>query len=437
MRQMKDSGIEWIGKIPQDWDKKPIKRLLESRNSGAWGKEPNPEEGIDKVCIRVADFNFEKQIINTDNLTIRNYDKNTIKKIELQKGDILIEKSGGGEVTPVGRSVIFSLDSSCLYANFIDCLRCDKENEPKYIVLLLKALYHYGLIPSFIKQTTGIQNLDFPNLSQSNIFVPKKTVQQQIADYLDKKCSEIDTCLTDVNESIAKLQEYKKSIITEAVTKGLDPNTEMKDSGIEWIGEIPKNWTVSKLKYLGQAIIGLTYSPDNIDDEGFLVLRSSNIQEGKLSLNDTVIVNKEIPKKLIIKKDDLLICSRNGSKSLIGKTIMIKDNLESTTFGAFMTVFRSDYNSFIYYVLQSEIFNYHIETFLTSTINQLTTGNLNGIKITLPRETAEQQQIADYLDNKCAEIDNVIEDKKELAKKLKEYKNSLIYECVTGKREVG
>lgn len=216
--EMKDSGIEWIGESHKGWVKKPIKRLLESRKSGAWGKEPNIDEGTDKICIRVADFDFEKQIVNRDNLTIRNYDENTIKKLELKKGDILIEKSGGGEVTPVGRSVIFSLDSSCLYANFIDCLRCDKENEPKYIVLLLKALYHYGLIPSFIKQTTGIQNLDFPNLSQSNIFVPKKTVQQQIADYLDKKCAEIDNVIEDKKELAKKLKEYKNSLIYECVT---------------------------------------------------------------------------------------------------------------------------------------------------------------------------------------------------------------------------
>lgn len=423
---MKDSGIEWIGEIPQDWDKRKLKYIAKVETGGT------PPRGDDSNF----DGEYGIQWIKPDNILENNTISETKEKVSIEAAKNLPIISKGSTVVccigTVGKCAYVS-EKSVSNQQINAVTFCDEYDSRYgfYSTLISKQEYE----AQANKVVVSILN----KFQQSNIFYPycKINKQQNIADYLDKKCSEIDACLSDVNESIAKLQEYKKSIITEAVTKGLDTNAEMKDSGIEWIGEIPKNWTVSKLKYLGQAIIGLTYSPDNIDDEGFLVLRSSNIQEGKLSLNDTVIVNKEIPKKLIIKKDDLLICSRNGSKSLIGKTIMIKDNLESTTFGAFMTVFRSDYNSFIYYVLQSEIFNYHIETFLTSTINQLTTGNLNGIKITLPRETAEQQQIADYLDNKCAEIDNVIEDKKELANKLKEYKHSLIYECVTGKREVG
>jgi type I restriction enzyme S subunit len=417
MRQMKDSGIEWIGEIPQDWCLSKLKyhiNFVKGKNP----KELNTQNNGKPYIGATEMLDGESRYYTTDeNLPT------------CSKDDILILWDGAN-------AGIVSLGHEGVVSSTVSIIKERKS-------FFYKKYLYYFLKSKEISFKDKVNGTTIPHMSRDYVektyitFHKEMLVQKQISEYLDKKCSEIDACLSDVNESILKLQEYKKSIITEAVTKGLDPNAEMKDSGIEWIGEIPKNWTVSKLKYLGQAIIGLTYSPDNIDDEGFLVLRSSNIQEGKLSLNDTVIVNKEIPKKLIIKKDDLLICSRNGSKSLIGKTIMIKDNLESTTFGAFMTVFRSDYNSFIYYVLQSEIFNYHIETFLTSTINQLTTGNLNGIKITLPRETAEQQQIADYLDNKCAEIDNVIEDKKELANKLKEYKNSLIYECVTGKREVG
>ncbi len=121
-----------------------------------------------------------------------------------------------------------------------------------------------------------------------------------------------------------------------------------KDSGVEWIGEIPEGWEVKKLKYIGESIIGLTYQPSEVvQTPGILVLRSSNIQNRKLSLNDCVYVEKEIPEKLKVKKGDILICSRNGSRALIGKNITIEESIEGSTFGAFMTLFRTDKFKFI------------------------------------------------------------------------------------------
>jgi len=129
---------------------------------------------------------------------------------------------------------------------------------------------------------------------------------------------------------------------------------EYKDSGLEWLGEIPSHWKVKKLKYLGEAIIGLTYSPDDVVDEseGTLVLRSSNIQNKKLAFEDNVYVRKEIPEKLRTQKNDILICARNGSRALIGKNALIDESAEGVSFGAFMSIFRSEYNSYL-----STVFN--------------------------------------------------------------------------------
>lgn len=206
----------------------------------------------------------------------------------------------------------------------------------------------------------------------------------------------------------------------------------MKPSGIEWIGDIPDDWKVCRLKGLGEQIIGLTYSPaDLTDSSGTIVLRSSNIQNGRLILDrdDNVYVSIDVGSK-IIKNDDILICSRNGSKHLIGKNAYIKNCDQKLSFGAFTTVLRSDYNRFLFFVFNSGIFEYYLASYSTSTINQLTTTMLNEIKVPFPNiET--QQKIADYLDEKCDEIDKTIEKQKESIEKLKTYKQSLISETVT------
>jgi len=149
-----------------------------------------------------------------------------------------------------------------------------------------------------------------------------------------------------------------------------------------------------------------------------------------------VYVSKEVTEKMLVKLNDILICSRNGSKELIGKCALIDKESENSTFGAFMTVFRSEANRYIYYIFNSPIFNYHIGTFLTTTVNQLTIGNLNNFVIPIPKSETEQQQIADFLDQKCLQIDSVISANEKTIEKLKEYRQSVIYEAVTGKMEI-
>jgi type I restriction enzyme S subunit len=262
------------------------------------------------------------------------------------------------------------------------------------------------------------------------------TEQQAIASFLDNQCEKIDGVITDMEKQVEVLKQYKTSLITETVTKGLDKSAPMKDSGIKWIGKMPKHWDIKKLKYLGTAKNGLTYDPDNINDEGVLVLRSSNIQQGKLSFDDNVYVNMKIPKEIIVKENDILICSRNGSRDLIGKCALIDKETAGITYGAFMCVFRSPYNRFIHYVFQSNLFNYYLGNYLTSTINQLTNSNLYSMKIPMTFDLKEQAKIVNYLDEKCSKVDNIISDKQSSIATMKDYKKSLIYEYVTGKKRV-
>ena len=259
MREMKDSGVEWIEMIPSTWKNKTLRHLLIDRVGGAWGNEPaNENEGT--VCLRIADFDFDKGLFKEcalDELTYRTYTRKQIKKLALREGDILIEKSGGGEKTPVGRAVYYDGSyGAVLYANFMERLRFKSDEiNSKFVEYWLRTWYFCRCSPFYINQTIGIQNIDLTlMLAKEQIFFPLLQDQYKIADFLDQKCSEIDALIADIQTQIKTLEEYKKSVITEAVTKGLDPNVEMKDSGVEWIGKIPANWTVIKIKYLSNEV---------------------------------------------------------------------------------------------------------------------------------------------------------------------------------------
>lgn len=212
----------------------------------------------------------------------------------------------------------------------------------------------------------------------------------------------------------------------------MEKYNEYKDSGIEWLGNIPQNWEMKRLKDLGKAIIGLTYSPNDIvnSDEGTLVLRSSNIQNDKPSFLNNVYVNKVIPKKLQTRKGDILICTRNGSRRLIGKNILIDDQTCDVTFGAFMTVLRSNNYRFLSYFFKSILFDFQSGAFMTSTINQLTISTLNVLYTTFP-PLDEQTQIANYLDAKTTTIDKKIKLLKQKIKHYKAYRKTLINKTVT------
>jgi type I restriction enzyme S subunit len=208
--------------------------------------------------------------------------------------------------------------------------------------------------------------------------------------------------------------------------------TTYKSSGIEWLGDIPHHWEVKRLKLIGENIGGLTYSPDDVleDESGTLVLRSSNIQNGKFSKKDNVFVDLEIPEKKKTYEGDILLCARNGSVALVGKNILINNETAGVSFGAFMSVFRSKSNKYIYWFFNSPIFSAQKGLFSTSTINQLTSGILYGMYSALPPKE-EQTAIANYLDEKTSKLDLLISNKKKQIKKLKEIRQIEINTAVT------
>ncbi|WP_230941790.1 restriction endonuclease subunit S, partial [Burkholderia cepacia] len=265
---------------------------------------------------------------------------------------------------------------------------------------------------------------------------PPLEEQQTIARFLDFKTMQIDALITKQQALLDKLIEKRTALISHAVTQGIDPSMPMKDSKVEWLGSIPQDWTETKVKFLGELILGLTYSPDDVvSDGGTLVLRSSNVQDGKISLSDCVYVSCDIPSKIVTKVDDILICSRNGSRALIGKCALLTEDVSNQAFGAFMTVLRSKHARFLYYVLNSTLFKFQSGRFLTSTINQLTTQTLGDFEIALPPKDT-QAAIINYLDKATAEIDYQREKVQSVIDRLTEYRAALITDAVTGKIDV-
>lgn len=424
----RDSGVDYLSEIPNEWEVKPIKYLINSIQTGTTPTTKNEEYFDGEIqWFTPGDFVGNGELIESSrkisNLAIKDneakmFPENTIAIVGIG--------ATVGKVAKMGTEGSFNqqvtglvVDKGKLYSDYLYYwLDTNKE--------AIKKIANYTTLP--------IINNEF--IKNYKCYVPNLNEQIQIANFLNRKISEIDSLIDDKKNLINLLEEKRQAIITEAVTKGLNPNVKMKESGVEWIGKVPHEWEVKKLKYIGEAIIGLTYSPNDVTDEtGILVLRSSNVKHNQIVFGDNVYVNIEIKDKLITKEGDILICSRNGSRALIGKNAYISKDNEGLSFGAFMTMFRSRYNKYLSYVFNSTLFKNQSGSFLTSTVNQLTINNLYSFLIPIPT-IEEQDIICSYLDVKTSEIDTLKTDIKLQIEKLKEYRQSLISEVVTGKIDV-
>ena len=430
-RKMKDSGIEWIGEIPEGWEVHRMKSCISQRDGGAWGDEATGETG-DCICLRIADFDYGHfRFTDSNNLTIRHYASPIIKKLLLQKNDILIEKSGGGEKTPVGRTVLFDKEYPALFANFMDRLRCSDFILPQYLQYVFVTFYKNRYTQNYIKQTTGIQNLDLSSmLADEFVPVPNLNEQKLIVCYLESKCSKIDNLLSKTRSSIEEYKKLKQAVITQAVTKGIRGEREMKDSGVEWIGEIPKEWKCQKLKYTIFPQNRPVFSTDEIITcfrDGIVTLRKNRREDGfTVSFTEHGYQGVEI--------GDLVIHGMDAFAGAIG----CSDSRGKTTPVVHVCTTTGNNRFFMFFLRHMAYSNIFMDFSNGIRIRSSDFRNFTklGIFDVLVPPIAEQNEIADYLDAKCTEIDKLIAKKEQLVKELENYKKSLIYEVVTGKREV-
>lgn len=408
----KDSGIAWVGEIPEHWDKNKIIRLFSIIGSGTTPKSSKEDNYIGSVnWIQSGDINGG-YIENCKN-TISDTALKEYPTLKIYKAPFIIVAMYGASV---GNISISNIDG-CV--NQACCVMNETKQNFKYLFYAMNSVKRYLIY----KAEGGGQ----PNISQDKIKntwmpIPPFEEQQSIATYLDQKCGEIDELITLQEEIITKLQSYKQSVITEAVTKGLDKNVPLKDSGIEWIGEIPEHWSLVSIGKLFNIYAGGDAKPDYYSNTKDL--------EHPFPVYTNTRSEHEIyayTSKAIFPANTITVTGRGD----VGHAIYRRTPYDSII-RLLSLIPKNNYDCRFY--------TYFIDIVIPfmdgkSAVAQLSALQLKPQLVCLP-SNEEQQSIADYLDRKCSEIDELISIKQQKIEKLKNYKNSLIFECVTGKRKV-
>ena len=423
--EMKDSGVEWIGKMPSNWQVKYLFQLASQvKNKNNDLREKN------LLSLSYGKIK-RKDIETTDGLLPASFDGYNI----IEEGDIvmrLTDLQNDHTSLRVGRASERGIITSAYTT-----VRPSKETSP----FLYLALHSFDVKKGFYGMGAGVrQGLNYGEVKKVLVPVPPLPEQTAIAAYLDEKCAAIDSIIAEAKATIEEYKVWKASVIFEAVTKGLDPNAEMKDSGVEWIGMIPKGWKVSVVKRhysitLGKMLESTPKTPD-VTLENYMC--ASNIKWGGIDIS----VNRQMwfstsEKEVYFLRDGDLLVMEGGATA--GTAAIYQGEFSPCYMQNSVNRCRSkngNFTPFLYYWLYFVNHSGHIESVCNcATFKHLTKeklGRLPLVQVPLPEQTA----IADYLDSKCAAIDAIIAEKETLIGELEAYKKSLIFETVTGKRRV-
>lgn len=423
-RKMKDSGIEWIGEIPEEWNLSKIGSIYDERNE------------------KVSDKDFEALSVTKNGIVPQlesaaktdNGDNRKLVKIN----DFVINSRSDRR----GSCGISEYNGSVSLINIAMKPRSNMNN----------LFYHFvfkseSFADEFYRWGNGIVNDLWSTKwsSMKRIYIPCPCFEEQtrIANYLNTRCTLIDKTIEKQKQVIEKLKEYKQSVITEAVTKGLNPNAPMKDSGVKWIGEIPEHWKIAKIKY-GVLKVGSGKTPKGgaeiYTDSGVLFLRSQNIYNEGLRIEDSTYISKEIDKEMSntrVYSNDVLL---NITGASIGRVCIYPINMEPANVNQHVCIIRVNQTviipEFMHLFWISNSGQTSIDIFQTGANREGL--NFEQIKNTfLPIPSIEEQEIiSKKITDIFKKIDYAIKNKDESISKLESYKKSLIYECVTGKREV-
>lgn len=431
--EYKDSGMSWIGQVPTQWKRSRLKFLFSHSNSGVWGEEEKGDEN-DIACFRVADFDYQKGYLGFDKLTMRNITAKELEGRLLSQGSLLIEKSGGGDATPVGRVVRFNYEDKATCSNFVHFVTVDESHNSDFLYYYFYAMYANKENLLYFNQTTGIQNLKVGEYLGQSIFIPTFEEQEAIASYLDEKCGKINGAIDVQKKKINLLNELKQTIITNAVTKGLNSDAPMKNSGVQWIGEIPEDWELKKIKFLTSCNDDTL--TENTEDNTIIkyveIADVSNVEGVKKYTEYTF---KEAPSRArrITKVNDVVISTVRTYLKAVAK-IHDEDLIVSTGFAVLRP--KQIDESFLEYATLSEKFLGEIESKSVGvSYPAINSVELSNIKIPVP-SMKEQIEIAKHINNEVSKIDSQISKANRRIELLNELKQSVITEAVTGKIKV-
>lgn len=423
---MKNSGVEWIGDIPEDWEISRIKYHFYLSKSKAHDKNP--------TVLRLARSGVQVRDISTNEgqmaESYENY--NPVLPNDLLLNTMDLQSGANCNVSEISGVI------SPAYAN----LRALHSLNPKFFDYYFKcqywsmAMFVHGKGISFDNRWT----MNTETLMNYYIPFPCYDEQCRIVKAINSVCNKIDSAISNQNVQIEKLKEYKQSIITEAVTKGLDPTALMKDSGVEWIGNIKSSYKVYRLKFALKSplLYGANESGD-VHSQAVRYIRITDItNDNQLKDDDNnQYLTEQQAQGYILSHNDVLFARSGGT---VGKTFIFNKKYGRCAFAGYLIKAECNednlFPKFLMYYTQSSLYDiWKSMIFIQSTIQNIGANKYANLEIILP-PIREQLAIVGYLDKKCAEIDKLISIKQQKIEKLQEHKKSLIYEYVTGKKEV-
>lgn len=443
----KPSGVEWLGDVPEHWTVDRIKWTTTGTVNGIWGDEPN---GVDDlICVRVADFDRDRFLVVDEPPTFRAVDENQRRGRLLRKGDLLIEKSGGGEKQLVGAVVYFDHDFSAVCSNFVARMPIVPRHSARFWSYAHAALYAGRLNYPAVKQTTGIQNLDSAAYLDIRVGIPVEDEQCAIADFLDRETAKIDTLVAKKRTLIERLKEKRTALISRTVTRGLppdaartaglDPHAKLKPSGIDWLGDVPEHWALPPLYMRYQVDLGKMLNEAAISGEHLVpYLRNVDVQWDRINVSDLpeMDIGPWELARYTVRRGDLLVCE--GGE--IGRAALVRATANGLGYQKALHRLRplsgAEDPRFMFFTLHwgadQGIFAAGGNP---NTIPHLTGEKLRAYHFPTPPHD-EQTAIADFLDRETGKIDGMVAKVEVAIERLQEYRTALITAAVTGKIDV-
>jgi type I restriction enzyme S subunit len=437
--EYKDSGVEWLGEVPAHWGVARIKASVASCRNGIWGSEESGDED-DIPCVRVADFDRNRLVVDQLPPTIRNVSTRERGGRLLTSGNLLLEKSGGGEGQPVGCVALYDCDACAVCSNFVARMELRAGMVPSFWRYVHAAAYSVRLTTRSVNQTSGIQNLDQDRYFNERVAFPSVEEQSAIASFLDRETGKIDALIAEQEKLIALLKEKRQALISHAVTKGLDPNAPMKDSGIEWLGDVPMHWEMRTISSLSTKITNGYVGPTRniLVEDGVRYLQSLHIKNNSIRFDTPYFVRTEwsdAHAKSILVTGDVLIVQTGD----IGQVAVVTDEFAGCNCHALIIVAPVSEvvaGPYLSLVLNSAYGFHSLMSIQTGALHpHLNCGNVKDVLVPVP-PVAEQRLITDFVENQTSALQELLTKTEHAIELLKERRAALISAAVTGKIDV-
>lgn len=438
--EYKDSGIEWLGEIPKGWDIARLKWCLTNNDGGVWGDDP---KGIDDTIVLRSTEQTVDGYWKIGDPAVRSLSKHEKSSALLKTDDLLLTKSSGSSLH-IGKTTIVTEDISslkCCYSNFMQRLRMNNKLKSKLVWYLLNNNIVREQFEYLSSTTTGLANLNASIIGE--VILPISSIEEQnkVVNFLDHETAQIDTLIEKQQTLIQLLKEKRQAVISHAVTKGLNPDAPMKDSGVEWLGEVPEHWNVSAISKLTQKITNGYVGPtrDILVKQGVPYVQATHIKRGSVNFDDAYFVTDSWSRKhskSILKKGDVLVVQTGAGTGDIGlvtareegyncHALIILQPRANLILGSYLSlILQSSYGYAVLYSIRTGGMHPHLNC-----------GEVRYVKVPTPTIN-EQQEIVEYIESMKSKFDELTRSAQQAIQLMQERRTALISAAVTGKIDV-